>query len=111
MWWRFKKLKEIKNIDFDKHNSLEIVNASKEYKKKYRNNKNVYYIAKGIPFGNPDRYVKRGDRILLYNKYNNSVRIAEVITTPFGMMPPLFNGNETLVDHIVLAIEIKDEEN
>ncbi|MCH5167404.1 MAG: hypothetical protein J1F35_05865 [Erysipelotrichales bacterium] len=107
MWWIFKKLKEIKNLDFKEYREFKITNASKEYKKKYRNNKNIKYIANDIAFGYDGSDVRREDRVLLYDKKTNMMRIAKVMTTPFGTLPPVFDGNETLVDYIIIAKEIK----
>ena len=107
MWWRFKKLKEIKNLDFEEYREFKIVNASKEDKKKYRNNKFVKYIVNDIPFGYDYKDVNRNDRVLLYDRINNTIRIGKVIVKPFGSMPPIFDGKETLISHIILAKEIK----
>ena len=110
MWWRFKKLKEIKEIDENKYHLLEFSKASKEDKKKYRNNKNVKYIARGIPFGIvPDKKINRGDRVILYDNFDDCVRIGKIMTKPFGSMPPVFDGNETLLTHTIIGIEIKEK--
>lgn len=42
---------------------------------------------------------KRADRALLGHRHKNTIRIAEVLTSPFGHMPPMYDGHETLITH------------